>query len=111
MTEVLKELALEDSVTVVNAHFKELDDRLPADLRPIDFAWVDAWECIAECQRKHPGELEVLNLLESHKLMQNSITILSRTSSRTKRRYAKLGGEIDSGTELHAAARRQAGIR
>ncbi|WSQ10716.1 class I SAM-dependent methyltransferase [Streptomyces sp. NBC_01231] len=146
VTEVLKELALEDSVTVVNADLKELAAHLPADFRPIDFAWVDAWEClyffdhlmdlvnpdggvvvmhylmtypegeavmryIAEYQRKHPGELEVLNLLESHKLMQNSITVLSRTSGRAKRRYAKLGGAIDYGAELQAAARRQAGIR
>ncbi|MEU8591480.1 hypothetical protein AB0C59_31470 [Streptomyces sp. NPDC048664] len=146
VTEVLKELGLEDSITVVNADLKELADHLPADFRPIDFAWVDAWEClyffdhlmdlvnpdggvvvmhylmtypegeavlryIAEYQRKHPGELEVLNLLESQKLMQNSITVLSRTSSRAKRRYAKLGGAIDYGAELHAAARRQAGSR
>ncbi|MGW5231261.1 class I SAM-dependent methyltransferase [Streptomyces nodosus] len=146
VTAVLKELALEDTVTVVNADLKELAGHLPADFRPIDFAWVDAWEClyffdhlmdlvnpdggivvmhylmtypegeavlryIAEYQRKHPGELEVLNLLESHKLMQNSVTILSRTSSRTKHRYAKLGGAINYGAELHAAARRQAGIR
>ncbi|MFI7383801.1 hypothetical protein [Streptomyces sp. NPDC049813] len=146
VTEVLKELALEDSVTVVNADLKELADHLPADFRPIDFAWVDAWEClyffdhlmdlvdpdggvvvmhylmtypegeavlryIAEYQRRHPGELEVLNLLESQKLMQNSITVLSRTSGRAKRRYAKLGGAIDYGDELHAAARLQAGSR
>ncbi|MFF8593285.1 hypothetical protein ACF061_17990 [Streptomyces sp. NPDC015220] len=146
VTEVLEELNLDDSVTVVNADMKELADHLPADFRPIDFAWVDAWEClyffdhlmdlvnpdggvvvmhylmsypegeavlryIAEYQRKHPGELEVLNLLESHKLMQNSITVLSRTAGRTKRRYAKLGGAIDYGTELHTAALRQAGIR
>lgn len=146
VTEVLKELALEDSVTVVNADLKQLADHLPDDFRPIDFAWVDAWEClyffdhlmdlvnpdggvvvmhylmtypegeavlryIAEYQRKHPGELEVLNLLESQKLMQNSITVLSRTSGRAKRRYARIGGAIDYGTEMHAAARRQAESR
>lgn len=146
VSEVLKKLALEDSVTVVNADLKELADHLPADFRPIDFAWVDAWEClyffdhlmdlvnpdggivvmhylmtypegeavlryIAEYQRKHPGELEVLNLLESHKLMQNSITILSRTAGRTKHRYARLGGAIDYGSALHTAARLQAGIQ
>jgi len=123
---VLCELGLDQRVTVVNAALRDCVDRLPADLIPIDFAWVDAWDClyffehfwdlinpdggivamhylmtypegeailryIAETQRLRPGEFEVLSLLESHKLRQNSITVLRRTSGVLERRYSDVG--------------------
>ncbi|WP_198348210.1 hypothetical protein [Plantactinospora sp. KBS50] len=63
---------------------------------------------IREFQRRHPAELETVSLLESHKLMQNSITILRRTAGVRERRYAGHGGQIRYTQELHDAARRQA---
>jgi predicted O-methyltransferase YrrM len=63
---------------------------------------------ISEFQRRHPGELETVNLLESHKLMQNSITILRRTAEVKPRRYAGRGGKVRYSDELYTAARRQA---
>ncbi|GAA3390656.1 class I SAM-dependent methyltransferase [Streptomyces roseoviridis] len=133
--EVLTELGLDDRVTVVNADLKDSLDKLPEDFTPIDFAWVDAWEClwffdhfwdlidpdgglivmhylmtypegdavrryIAKFQQRHPGELEVVSLLESQKLMQNSVTILRRTSGERKLRYAGTGGRIDYSDRL-----------
>jgi predicted O-methyltransferase YrrM len=137
--EVLGELDLEQRVTVVNADLKECLELLPEGFTPIDFAWVDAWEClyffdnfwdlinpdgglvamhylmtypegeailryIAKFQQAHPGELEMVNLLESHKLMQNSVTILRRTGGAAKRRYAKAGGRFTYSAELRADA-------
>ena len=63
---------------------------------------------ITEFQRRHPGELETVNLIESHKLMQNSVTILRRTAKVKPRPYAGRGGKVRYTDELHAAARRQA---
>ncbi|WP_306311299.1 class I SAM-dependent methyltransferase [Streptomyces hydrogenans] len=138
--EVLAELGLDERVTVVNADLKDSLDKLPEELTPIDFAWVDAWEClwffdhfwplinpdgglvvmhylmtypegdavrryIAKFQERHPGELEVVSLLESQKLMQNSVTILRRTSGASKLRYAGTGGRIDYSDQLHSDAR------
>ncbi|MFJ9428300.1 class I SAM-dependent methyltransferase [Streptomyces sp. NPDC101490] len=138
--EVLAELGLDERVTVVNADLKDSLDKLPEELTPIDFAWVDAWEClwffdhfwplidpdgglvvmhylmtypegdavrryIAKFQERHPGELEVVSLLESQKLMQNSVTILRRTSGARKLRYAGPGGAIDYSDQLHSDAR------
>ncbi|MFD0372168.1 class I SAM-dependent methyltransferase [Streptomyces sp. NPDC059071] len=137
--EVLTELGLDDRVTVVNADLKDSLDKLPEEFTPIDFAWVDAWEClwffdhfwplinpdgglvvmhylmtypegdavrryIAKFQERHPGELEVVSLLESQKLMQNSVTILRRTSGARKLRYAGTGGRIDYSDQLHRDA-------
>ena len=65
---------------------------------------------IGEFARRHPGELETVNLLESHKLMQNSVTILRRTAGLTQRRYAGRGGTVRYTEELHAAARRQVAL-
>ena len=39
-------------------------------------------EYTAEFQRTRPGELEIVDLLEPHKLIQNSVTILRRTAAR-----------------------------
>ncbi|MFF8598417.1 class I SAM-dependent methyltransferase [Streptomyces sp. NPDC015232] len=138
--EVLTELGLADRVTVVNADLKDSLDKLPEEFTPIDFAWVDAWEClwffdhfwplinpdgglvvmhylmtypegdavrryIAKFQERHPGELEVVSLLESQKLMQNSVTVLRRTSGAKKLRYAGPGGAIDYSDQLHEDAR------
>ncbi|MBT0772350.1 class I SAM-dependent methyltransferase [Kineosporia sp. J2-2] len=62
---------------------------------------------IDEVRKAHPGELEVLNLLESQKLMQNSVTILRRTSGQVERRYAGKGGEVRFTPELQQQARQQ----
>ncbi|MEU6405192.1 class I SAM-dependent methyltransferase [Streptomyces sp. NPDC046985] len=147
---VLAELGLDRWVTVVNADMRSAVDRLPGDFRPVDFAWVDAWDClwffehcwdlidpdggivvmhylmtypegeaileyIAESQRLRPGEFEVLSLLESHKLRQNSMTVLRRTSGVTARRYSdagqrpRLGGRVRA--DAAALARPPAGRR
>jgi predicted O-methyltransferase YrrM len=139
--EVLRELDLDGRVTVVNADLKDAAERLPDDFTPIDFAWVDAWEClyffdhfwelinpdgglvamhylmtypegdallryIEKFQQANPGELEVVNLLESQKLMQNSITVLRRTSGARARRYAGRGGAVRYTEELRQDAER-----
>ncbi|GAA3611889.1 hypothetical protein GCM10022223_29990 [Kineosporia mesophila] len=62
---------------------------------------------IQEVQKAHPGELEVVNLLESQKLMQNSVTILRRTAGVKNCPYAGRGGEVRYTPELHDEARRQ----
>jgi predicted O-methyltransferase YrrM len=46
-------------------------------------------------QQLRPGEFEVVNLLEPHKLSQNSLTILRRTSGVVPRKYAKPGARMD----------------
>src|SRR4051794_36475707 len=141
--EVLGELGLDHRVTVVNADLRESKDLLPLGFRPIDLAWVDAWEClyffdhfwdlinpdgglvvmhylltypegeavvryIKEFQRAHPNELESVNLLESHKLMQNSITVLRRTSGLRDHRYAGAGGHVKYTETLRNDAMAQA---
>ena len=63
---------------------------------------------IAGFQRLHPGELEIVNLLEPHKLTQNSITMLRRITGVQKRRYAEAGGQISYGETLREDARTQA---
>ncbi|MFJ9785597.1 hypothetical protein ACIRSS_38905 [Amycolatopsis sp. NPDC101161] len=123
--DLLTELGLGGSVTVVNAKMRQCRDALPADFLPIDFAWVDAWDClyffencldlinpdggilamhylrtypegeaileyIADTQRIRPGEFEVLSLLESQKVRQNSITVLRRTKG-PKKEYSDVG--------------------
>ncbi|MFD7614918.1 hypothetical protein [Streptomyces sp. NPDC059828] len=140
--EVLDELGLTDRVTIVNAPLQECRALLPEDFTPIDFAWVDAWECLFfldhfldlinpdgglialhylmtypegeailryldRMVRSRPGELEVMNLLEPHKLVQNSVTLIRRTGG-APRRYASKGGLIDYGGELRDQAREQA---
>lgn len=136
---VLRELGLDDLVTVVNADIRDCAERLPDGFAPIDFAWVDAWEClyffdnfwerinpdggivlmhylltypegeaivryIGEFARTNPGELEVVNLLESQKLTQNSLTMIRRTGGTRKRRYGGPGGRVRYSPELRAAA-------
>lgn len=137
--EVLEELGLSNLVDVVNSELSEARDVLAQDGKHIDFAWVDAWEClyffdhfwdlidpdgglvvmhylttypegeallryINGFQNKHPGEMEVVNLLEKHKLMQNSITVLRRTSSQKNRRYARTGGQVNYSEQLRSDA-------
>ncbi|MET7312314.1 hypothetical protein ABZS68_36115 [Streptomyces sp. NPDC005571] len=51
-------------------------------------------EYFAEVQHSRPGELEMINLLEPHKLGQNSITILRRTTASRPRPYGGPGGRI-----------------
>lgn len=137
--EVLAGLGLEDRVTIVNSNVRDSVAQLPEDFATIDFAWVDAWECLfffdhfwdrmnpdggiiamhylmtypegealleylRTFQDAHPGEMEILNLLESRKLMQNSVTILRRTSKPEHRHYADSGSEVRYTPELlHAA--------
>lgn len=56
-------------------------------------------------QQAHPDEMEILNLLEPHKLMQNSVTLLRRTSGSSGRR-ASLGraGHASYTDELRESA-------
>ncbi|WP_406161741.1 hypothetical protein [Streptomyces canus] len=126
--EVLAELGLAGQVTVVDVPLREVDSALPEGFELIDFAWVDAWDCLyfldhfldrinpaggvvvlhylmtypegeailrylAGLQRARPGELEVLSLLESHKLRQNSVTMIRRTAVAPPR-LAGPGGRI-----------------
>lgn len=60
---------------------------------------------LAGLQRTRPGQLEVLNLLEPHKLRQNSVTMIRRTAAATPQ-YGGAGGRICFGDEMreHAAA-------
>ncbi|WP_052745449.1 O-methyltransferase [Allosalinactinospora lopnorensis] len=137
--EVLRKLRLADFVSVIDTDLRTSRDLLPEDSTPIDFAWVDAWEClyffdhfwelinpdggmvvmhylttypegealiryIKAFQRSNPGELETVNLLEPHKLMQNSITVLRRTSGVHSLRYAETGGKIKYSGQLQADA-------
>lgn len=137
--DVLRELRLDDRVTVINADLRDSVNLLPADLTPIDLAWVDVWEClfffdhfwerinpdggvvimhylmtypegeaiikyITKFQQANPGELEMVSLLESHKLIQNSLTIIRRTGGTTPRRYAEPGGKLVYGDPLRAKA-------
>lgn len=123
---VLEDLGLADRVTLVNAELRDCVELLPAGFLPIDFAWVDTWDClyffdkfwpyinpgggmvafhylmtypegeavldyIATSQRLHPGEFEVLNLLESQKMRQNSLTVIRRTSGEATRQYGEVG--------------------
>jgi predicted O-methyltransferase YrrM len=139
VTRALDELGLADRVTVVNADLRNAVERLPDEWRPIDFAWVDAWDClyffencwelidpdggivvmhylmtypegeailryIAESQRLRPGEFEVLSLLESHKLRQNSMTVIRRTSGATPRKYSDTGQRPRLGGRVRADA-------
>ncbi|WP_424186826.1 class I SAM-dependent methyltransferase [Actinokineospora sp. G85] len=141
--DVLRALGLDEVVTVVNADLRECAQHFPADFTPIDFAWVDAWECLyffdnfwdlvdpdggivvmhylmtypegeamlrylARLHEGNPGEFETVNLLEPHKLSQNSLTILRRTSGAVRRAYAKPGARMDYGATLREQAERQA---
>lgn len=49
---------------------------------------------LAKVQRMRPGELEILNLLEPHKLAQNSLTVLRRTTAGKPRSYSEPGGDL-----------------
>jgi predicted O-methyltransferase YrrM len=49
---------------------------------------------LAKVQRIRPGELEILNLLEPHKLAQNSLTVLRRTTAGKARSYSEPGGDL-----------------
>ncbi len=139
VTDVLTELGLAERVTVVNSDMRGAVGRLPGEFRPIDFAWVDAWDClyffenfwelidpdggivvmhylmtypegeaileyIADTQRLKPGEFEVLNLLESRKLRQNSVTVLRRTAGSRPRQYSDTGQRPRLGGQVRADA-------
>lgn len=62
----------------------------------------------AEIQRIQPDELEIVTLLESHKLMQNSLTVLRRTSELSRHRYADTQGRVRLGA-LRGDAEKVAG--
>ncbi|MGZ2359809.1 class I SAM-dependent methyltransferase [Streptomyces sp. 372A] len=64
----------------------------------------------AEVQRSRPGELEMVNLLEPHKLGQNSITVLRRTSAVRPRPYGGPGGALRYTPGLRRDAEAQAGL-
>lgn len=126
VTEVLGELGLASHVTVVNGQLRDCRKALPDGFAPIDFAWVDAWEClyffenfwdlinpdgglvvmhylmtypegeaileyIADSQRLRAGEFEVLSLLESQKLRQNSLTVIRKTVGVKSKQYFDVG--------------------
>lgn len=140
---VLRQLGLDELVTVVNADLRDCARHFPPHFAPIDFAWVDAWECLyffdnfweminpdgglvvmhylmtypegeaflrylAVQRESRPGEFEIVNLLEPHKLSQNSLTIVRRTSGEVKRTYAKPGARMDYGDQLRTQAQTQA---
>jgi predicted O-methyltransferase YrrM len=141
--DVLCDLGLDELVVVVNADLRECVQHFPEDFTPIDFAWVDAWECLyffdnfwdmispdgglvvmhylmtypegdaflrylSAQQDCRPGEIEVVNLLEPHKLSQNSLTILRRTSGVVPRTYAEPGARMKYDDRLRMQAERQA---
>ena len=141
--QLLDELGLADLVTVVNADLRDSIGLLPPGFTPIDFAWVDAWECLyffdhfwelidpaggvvvmhylmtypegeaildyfRKVQRANPGELEVISLLELHKLTQNSLTMLRRTAAGPRPAHALPGGRLRYGEPLRTAAAAQA---
>lgn len=62
---------------------------------------------LTKVQQAHPGEMEIVNLLEPHKLTQNSVTVLRRTTSSSQRRYGGRGGEVRYTPELRADAAAQ----
>lgn len=64
---------------------------------------------ITKIQRTKPGEMELVNLLEPHKMLQNSLTVIRRTSAGKARSYAHLGGRLDFDGELRREAETQAG--
>lgn len=141
--EVLRDLSVDELVTVVNSDVRECAAKLPPEYDVIDFAWVDAWECLyffehfwerinpdggvllmhylmtypegeailrylRQFQRLNPGELEMVNLLESHKLTQNSVTMLRRTSGARPLDYGAAGGTVKYSAALREAAEAQA---
>jgi predicted O-methyltransferase YrrM len=143
--DVLRDLGLDELITVVNADLRECVQHFPKNFTSIDFAWVDAWECLyffdnfwdminpegglvvmhylmtypegeaflrylSAQQDSRPGEFEIVNLLEPHKLSQNSLTILRRTSGVVPRRYAKPGARMDYGDRLRTQAETQAAV-
>lgn len=60
-------------------------------------------------QQAHPGELEIVNLLEPHKLMQNSVTLLRRTSGAGGRERLGKAGHVRYSDALTDDARTHAG--
>lgn len=61
-------------------------------------------EYIAEFPRTRPGELEIVNLLEPHKLIQKSVTILRRTSGARPRQWGTDDGARADYPRIQAAA-------
>ena len=139
VADVLAELHLDHLVTVVNRDLHEAVEALPAHCTPIDFAWVDAWECLyffdhywelinpdgglvamhylltypegeavlrylKKFQQAHPTEVEITSLLEPHKLMQNSVTLLRRTSGLVNRDHVGTAGHVRYTEALTRAA-------
>ena len=128
---VLKELGLDETVTVIDSPLALCDPLLPESFDRIDLAWVDAWECLyfidhfwerinpdggvvlmhylmsypegeaileylRTIQQSKPGEMEIVNLLEPHKMAQNSITMIRRVDGYQSADYAKAGTyEVD----------------
>ncbi|MEV7390529.1 MULTISPECIES: class I SAM-dependent methyltransferase [unclassified Streptomyces] len=67
-------------------------------------------EYFAKVQHSRPGELEMVNLLEPHKLGQNSITVLRRTGAVRPRPYGGPGGALRYHPGLRREAATQAGL-
>lgn len=62
---------------------------------------------LATLQRANAGELEMVNLLEPHKLAQNSLTILRRTGGVVNRNYTGPDGEVDLASVLDGVRRQR----
>jgi len=140
---VLSELGLDDLVSVANCDLTAAAGALPDGFIPIDFAWVDAYECVyffdhfwelinpdgglvamhylmtypegeavlrylSRIQRANPGDMEIISLLEPHKLMQNSITFLRRRSGLADRDSLGAAGHVRYTRTLATAAATQA---
>jgi hypothetical protein len=138
--DVLRTAGLAEMVTVIDARLSDARPLLPTHALPLDFAWVDAWEClyffdhfwadldpdgglllmhylltypegeavleyIKATQRLRPDELELVSLLEPHKLTQNSLTLIRKVSGYTDPVYASANRIDYEGVVRDQAAR------
>jgi predicted O-methyltransferase YrrM len=67
-------------------------------------------EYFRQFERANPGELEIVNLLEPHKLIQNSLTMLRRTAGASRPVYARSGGRLIYDDPLREHARSHADL-
>ena len=61
-------------------------------------------EYFRQFERANPGELEIVSLLEPHKMVQNSLTMLRRTAGARRLGYARPGGHLIYDDPLRAHA-------
>lgn len=65
---------------------------------------------LEKIRQARPDDLEIISLLEPHKLMQNSITLLRRTSNVRAISYAQRGGQLSYDEALRNAAAAQGAL-